>query len=139
MGREKGVGTLELVVGPMVVGYGGVLVKDGKLLLIISLLWWGMDLVLFFGMINGLGISLLKVFILSYLCSANKEACISDVLSPSVGDNDRMWSLRFQREFNDWELAASYSLLHFIQTRIPRGGGCDRLCWDLNGSGNWEF
>ena len=51
-----------------------------------------------------------------FLCSTNKEACISDVLSPSVGDNDRVWSLRFQREFNDWELAASYSLLHFIQT-----------------------
>uniref|UniRef100_A0A7N2MSJ5 Rab-GAP TBC domain-containing protein n=1 Tax=Quercus lobata TaxID=97700 RepID=A0A7N2MSJ5_QUELO len=42
-------------------------------------------------------------------------------------------------EFNDWELAASYSLLHFIQTRIPRGGGCDRLCWDLNGSGKFDI
>ena len=60
------------------------------------------------------------------------------MLSPQVGDNDRVWSLRFYREFNDWELAASYSLLHFIQTRIPRGGGCDRLCWDLNGSGKFD-
>ena len=50
-----------------------------------------------------------------FLCSANKEACISEVLSPPVGDNDRVWSLRFHREFNDWELAASYSFLHFIQ------------------------
>ena len=41
-------------------------------------------------------------------------------------------------DFNDWELAASFSLLHFIQSRIPRGGGCDRLCWDLNGSGNFD-
>ena len=49
-----------------------------------------------------------------------------------------VWSLRFQREFNDWELAASYSLLHFIQTLIPRGGGCDKLRWDLNGSGKFE-
>ena len=31
MGREKGVGALELVVGPMVVGYGRVLVKGGKI------------------------------------------------------------------------------------------------------------
>ena len=68
MGREKGVGALELVVGPMGVGYGGVLVKGGKLSLNISLLWWGMDLGFFFGMISGLGMSLLKVFILSYLC-----------------------------------------------------------------------
>ena len=49
-------------------GYDGVLVKGGKLLLSISLLWWGMDLVFFFGMINGLEMSLLKVFILSYIC-----------------------------------------------------------------------
>ena len=68
MGREKGVGALELVVGPIDVGYGGVLVKGGKFSLSIFLLWWGMDLVLFFGMISGLGMSLLKVFILSYLC-----------------------------------------------------------------------
>ena len=68
MGREKGVGALELVVGPMGVGYGGVLVKGGKLSLSISLLWWGTDLVLSFGMISRLGMSLLKVFILSYLC-----------------------------------------------------------------------
>ena len=66
MGREKGVGAQELVVGLMVVGYGGVLTKGGKLLLSISLLWWGMVLVFFFGMISGLEMSLLKVFILSY-------------------------------------------------------------------------
>ena len=63
-GKEKGVGALELVVGPMVVGYGRVLVKGRKLSLSISLLWWGMDLIFFFGMMSGLGMSLLKVFIL---------------------------------------------------------------------------
>ena len=68
MGREKGVDALELVVGPMVVGYGGVLVKGGKISLSISLLWWGMLLVFFFGMISGLGMFLLKFFILGYLC-----------------------------------------------------------------------
>ena len=74
-----------------------------------------------------------------FLCSANKEVCIPEMLSPPVGDNDRVWSLRFYREFNDWELEASYSLLHFIQTQIPRGEGCDRLCWDLNGSGKFDI
>ena len=73
-----------------------------------------------------------------FVCLANKEACISEVLSPPVGDNDRVWSLRFYREFNDWELAASYSLLHFIQTRIPRGGDSDRVFWCLNGSGKFN-
>ena len=83
-------------------------------------------------------VSLKSLYPQLFVCSANKEACISDMLSPSVSDNDRVWNLRFQREFNDWELAASYSLLHFIQTRIPRGGGCDRLCSDLNGSGKFD-
>ena len=58
-----------------------------------------------------------------FMCSANKEACISELLSTPVGDNDKVWSLRFYRKFNDWELAASYSLLHFIQTWIPRVKG----------------
>ena len=47
MGKEKGVGALELVVGLMVVGYGGVLVKGGNLSLSISLLWWGTILISF--------------------------------------------------------------------------------------------
>ena len=82
MGREKGGGALEFVEGLMVVGYGEVLVKGGKGFLSICLLLWGMVLVFFFGMISGLGKILLKLFILSYLCSANKKACISEVLSP---------------------------------------------------------
>ena len=72
------------------------------------------------------------------MCSAKKEACISEVLSLPVCDNDKVWSLRFYREFNDWELVASYSLLHFIQTLIPRSGDSDRLCWRLNGSGKFD-
>ena len=49
-------------------GNGGVLVKSGKLLLNISLLWWGMVLVFYFGMISGLGVFLSKFFILNYFC-----------------------------------------------------------------------
>ena len=71
------------------------------------------------------------------MCSANKKSCIFEVLSPPVGD--RVWSLRFCREFNDWELVASYSLLHFIQSRIPMGGGCDSLCWCLNESRKFDI
>ena len=52
----------------------------------------------------------------------------------SSGDNDRVGSIGFYRE-----LVASYSLLHFIQTRIPRGEGCDKLCWGLNGSGKFDI
>ena len=68
IGREKGVGALELIEGLMVVGYGRLLVKGGILLLGISLLWWGMVLVFCFGMTSGLGMFLLKFFILSYFC-----------------------------------------------------------------------
>ena len=73
-----------------------------------------------------------------FVCLANKEACISEILSLLICDNDRVWTLRFYREFNDWELAASYSLFHSIQTRIPRGGGSDKLSWCLNGSGKFD-
>ena len=65
---KQGVGALELVVGLMVVGYGGVLVKGEKLSLSISLLWWGTVLVFFFGMISGFGSFLSKFCILSYFC-----------------------------------------------------------------------
>ena len=68
MGKEKGVGALELIVGLMVVGYGEALVKGGKLSLNISLSCWWMVLVFCFGMISGLGMFLSKFFILSYFC-----------------------------------------------------------------------
>ena len=94
--------------------------------------------VFFFGIISGLGIILSNLFILSYLCfQPIRKLFFYEVLSPLAGDNDRVWSLRFHREFNDWELAAFYSLLHFIQSRIPRGGGSDDLSWFLNGSGRF--
>ena len=72
------------------------------------------------------------------MCLANKEAYVSEVLSPLVGDNDSV-EFSFFRDFNDWELVASYSLLQFIQTRIPRSDGCDRLRWGLNGSGKFDI
>ena len=68
MGRGKGGGALEFVEGLMVVGYGEVLVKGGKVFLGMCLLWWGMVLVFFFGMISGLGIILSNLSILSFLC-----------------------------------------------------------------------
>ena len=68
MGKEKGVGALELIAGLMVVGYGEALVKGGKLSLNISLSCWEMVLVFCFGMISGLGMFLSKFFILSYFC-----------------------------------------------------------------------
>ena len=40
-----------------------------------------------------------------------------------------VWNLRFYRAFEDWELAASYSLLQLIQTHIPRGNRRDTLYW----------
>ena len=50
----------------------------------------------------------------------------------------RVWDLRFFRAFEDWELAASYSLLQFIQPRIPQGDRSDNLCWRLKGDGMFD-
>ena len=49
-----------------------------------------------------------------------------------------MRDLRFYRAFEDWELAASYSLLQFIQPHIPQGDRRDILCWRLKGNGKFD-
>ena len=55
-----------------------------------------------------------------------------------MGGNVRVWNSCIFGEFNDWELAASFSFLHLIQSRIPRGVGSNSLCWGLNGSGKFD-
>ena len=92
MGRRKGIGALGFVEGLMVVVYGEVLVTGGKAFLGMCLLWWGTVLVFFFGVISELGIVLSNLFILNYLCFQPIRKLI--FLSPLVGDNDRVWSLK---------------------------------------------
>ena len=72
------------------------------------------------------------------MCSAAKDACISEVLWLPEGGTIRVWDLRFYKAFEDWELAASFSLLQFIQPRIPRGDRRDTLCWHLKGNGKFD-
>ena len=74
-----------------------------------------------------------------YVCSNDKEACISDVLCQQDGGNDRYWNLRFYRDFHERELEAAFSFLDFIQSRIPRGIGCDCPHWCLNGNGKFDI
>ena len=50
----------------------------------------------------------------------------------------RVWDLRFYRAFEDWELAASYSLFQLIQTRIPWGDRSDTFCWRLKDDGKFD-
>ncbi|KAL4626758.1 hypothetical protein ACB092_05G120500 [Castanea dentata] len=73
-----------------------------------------------------------------YECSAVKDACISEVLWIPEGGTVRVWNLTFYRAFEDWELAASYSLLRLIQTRIPQGNRRDTLYWRLKGDGMFD-
>ena len=76
-GGDRGGGALEFVDGLMVVGYGEILVKGGKVFLGMCLLWWGMVLKFFFGMISGLGIILSNLSILSYLCVQSIRKLVS--------------------------------------------------------------
>ena len=55
-----------------------------------------------------------------YACSNDKEACISDVLCYQEGGNDKIWNLRFYRDFHERELEAAFSFLEFIHSQIPR-------------------
>ena len=66
-----------------------------------------------------------------YVCSITKDACISEVLWTLEGGTFRVWDLGFFRAFEDWELATSYSLLHFIHSHIPWGDRRDTLRWKL--------
>ena len=55
------------------------------------------------------------------------------------GSTIRVWDLRFYREFQDWELAAPYSLLEFIQSRIPWDERSDTVCWRLKGDDKFDI
>ena len=103
----------------MCVIFGEALMKGGRAFLSICPLQWMMELVFAFGMIGGLVRILQKIAILSFICSAVKDACISEVLWAPEGGSVRVWNLRFYRAFEDWELAASYffslSILVFLQ------------------------
>ena len=73
-----------------------------------------------------------------YVCSAAKDACISEGLGIPERGTIRVWDLRFYKAFEDWELAASYSLLQFIQSHIPWGVRRNGLCWRLKGDGMFD-
>ena len=72
------------------------------------------------------------------MCSNDKEACISDVLCYQEGGSDRIWNLRFHRDFHERELGAAFSFLEFIQSWIPRGGGNDTSHWCLKGNDKFD-
>ena len=73
-----------------------------------------------------------------YVCSNANDAWIFEVLWILEGGTFRVWDLRFYRALEDWELVASYSLLQFIQPRIPRGDRRDTFCWRLKGDGKFD-
>ena len=74
-----------------------------------------------------------------YACSNDKKACIFDVLCYQEGGNDRIWNLRFYRDFYERELEAVFSFLEFIQSGILRGVGCDISYWCLNGNDKFDI
>nr|POE58228.1 inositol-tetrakisphosphate 1-kinase 1 [Quercus suber] len=97
---------------------------------------WVKALVSASGMIGGLGI--IHFYPELYVCSATKDARIFELLWISEGGTVRVWDLRFYRAFENWELVASYSLLQFIQPRIPWGDRRGTLCWRLKGDGKFD-
>ena len=92
-----------------------------------------MALAFFFGMIGGLGIPHLKCFNLIYMRvqMTRKLAFLMYCV---------IWRVKMI-DFGTWdfigifmrELEVAFSFLDFIQSRIPRGIGCDSPHWCLNG------
>ena len=73
-----------------------------------------------------------------YMCSNDKEACISNVLCYQEGGINRIWNLRFHRNFHERELGVALSFLEFIQSRIPRGTADSNFHWCLKGNGMFD-
>ena len=46
--------------------------------------------------------------------------------------------MRLLRDFHNWELESVTSFLDLIYSHLPRGDGCDRLNWQLNGRGVFD-
>ena len=82
--------------------------------------------------------SLKRLYLQLYVCSNDKEACIFDVLCYKEGGSDRIWNLRFHRDFHERELGAACSFLELIQSQIPRGGGSDTSHYCLKGNDKFE-
>ena len=91
MERGKGGGVLKFVEGPMGVVYGKVaLVKGGRAFLSTCLLWWVMVLIVFFGMISGLGRILSKLFTLGYLSVQSRRKLVFPMFCLPMGGNDKV-------------------------------------------------
>ena len=46
-----------------------------------------------------------------YVCSNDKDACISNVVCYQEGKNNRIWNLRFYRDFHERELEDAVLIL----------------------------
>ena len=46
-----------------------------------------------------------------YVCSNDKDACISNVVCYQEGENNRIWNLRFYRDFHERELEDAVLIL----------------------------
>lgn len=73
-----------------------------------------------------------------YSCMVDKDALVSSILVSHLGGDGRSWNMKFLRDFHDWELESATSFLELIYSHLPRGNGCDKPNWQLNGSGVFD-
>uniref|UniRef100_A0A2N9GMA1 Pentacotripeptide-repeat region of PRORP domain-containing protein n=1 Tax=Fagus sylvatica TaxID=28930 RepID=A0A2N9GMA1_FAGSY len=66
------------------------------------------------------------------------DALVSSILVSHLGGDGRSWNVKFLRDFHDWELESATSFLELIYSHLPRGNGCDKPNWQLNGSGVFD-
>ena len=73
-----------------------------------------------------------------YSITANKDASITSFLEHQNDENVSYWNVRFNRDFNDWELESIDSMLELLYSNIPRREGFDRMRWKLNANGKFD-
>ena len=82
----------------------------------------------------------LKVmFPLLYECSRDREAYIDVLFARRNAGDAREWSVRFGRDFNDWEVDEVASFFHHLHTKLPTREDGDRVHWALKTDGVFDI
>uniref|UniRef100_A0A2N9IY74 Reverse transcriptase domain-containing protein n=1 Tax=Fagus sylvatica TaxID=28930 RepID=A0A2N9IY74_FAGSY len=86
------------------------------------------------------GSRLLKeMFPLLFECSRDRNALIDALYIRSNGGGAREWSIRFVRDFNDWEVDEVAAFFRLLHSQSPKREDDDRVQWGLRKNGVFDI
>uniref|UniRef100_A0A2N9EBT0 Reverse transcriptase domain-containing protein n=1 Tax=Fagus sylvatica TaxID=28930 RepID=A0A2N9EBT0_FAGSY len=69
----------------------------------------------------------------------DRDASIASLYVRSSGREKREWHVRFQRDFNDWEIDDVAAFFHLFQSKSPIHEEDDKFKWRLKKNGAFDF